>query len=271
MMIIGVIMSLLLIFYIHMEGSDWMNRHLIFLLLALLIMLSGCSQEKSEKEMIYVAAASDLYHALTEIGDEFTKETGIEVEFTFGSTGLLTQQIQEGAPFDLFAAAQESYIDKLIDNNAVVTDSKKYYASGRIAILGSDSKMNMDDLLNPDVTSITIANPEHAPYGKAAKEALESAGIWEEIEPKIVYAENIRQAFQYVESGNADAGIIAYSLLQKTDLPFELIDQKSHSPIRQTLGIPVQSDKKEESNRFSEFILSKQGQEILTKYGFDLP
>lgn len=257
-----------------MEGSSWMNRNVLMMLFAFLMVLGGCSQAKTSEEIVYVAAASDLYHALTEIGDEFTKETGIEVEFTFGSTGLLTQQIQEGAPFDLFAAAQESYIDKLIDKKAVEKNSKEYYALGRIAILSSDSgseELKLDDLLSPEVKSITIANPEHAPYGKAAKEALEASGIWNEIEPKIVYAENIRQAFQYVESGNADAGIIALALLQETDLPYKLIDEKAHSPIKQTLGIPIQSEKKEESKKFTEFILSKQGQEILEKYGFDMP
>ncbi|GLB59540.1 molybdate ABC transporter substrate-binding protein [Cytobacillus sp. NCCP-133] len=242
--------------------------------LAFSLALSGCSQEEKKEEKIYVAAASDLYHALSEIGDEFTEETKIEVEFTFGSTGLLTQQIQEGAPFDLFTAAQESYINKLIDKNAIEKDSKEYYALGRIAILSKDSDgkpIDLNGLLKPEIKTITIANPEHAPYGKAAKEALEFAGIRDDIEPKIVYAENIRQAYQYVESGNADAGIIAYALLQETDLPYELIDPKAHAPIKQTLGIPVHSEKKEESKQFAEFILSKQGQKILMKYGIDLP
>ncbi|MBT2690591.1 molybdate ABC transporter substrate-binding protein [Bacillus sp. ISL-47] len=251
-----------------------MKRKLVMVFLVFIFVLCGCGQEEIETKKLYIVAASDLYHALTEIGDEFTRETGIELEFTFGSTGLLTQQIQEGAPFDLFAAAQESYIDKLIEKNAVEKNSKQYYALGRIAILSSDSdseEIKLDKLLSPEVKSITIANPDHAPYGKAAKEALEALDIWSEIEPKIVYAENIRQAFQYVESGNADAGIIALALLQETDLPYVLIDEKAHSPIKQTLAIPIQSEKKEESKKFTEFLLSKQGQEILEKYGFDLP
>jgi len=220
-----------------------------------------------------VAAASDLYHAFAEMGEAFTDETGTGVEFTFGSTGLLTQQIQEGAPFDLFAAAHESYIDRLVDADAVLSDSKEPYALGRLVVLG-DVEGDVEGgqlLLDPEIKTITIANPEHAPYGKAAKETLESWGIWDEVEPKLVYAENIRQAYQYIESGNADVGIVALALVNETDIPSHLINEETHQPITQTLGIPTQSANEEASRAFAEFILSQQGKEILQAYGFDQP
>ncbi|GAE35050.1 molybdate ABC transporter substrate-binding protein [Halalkalibacter akibai] len=250
-----------------------MKGNVIILLLGILFLITGCQTANNEEKTIYVAAASDLYHALTEIGLEFMEETDIKVEFTFGSTGLLTQQIQEGAPFDLFASAHESYVDKLVEVGAIIPNSKNYYAIGRIVIMGESPGRNLDEqlLLDPEIRTITIANPEHAPYGKAAKEALEAWGIWEEVEPKLVYAENIRQAYQYVESGNADIGIIALALMTNTDYTYELIDESNHQPIVQALGITKQTEMEEESRLFADFMLSARGQEILMKYGFDLP
>ncbi|WP_227937089.1 molybdate ABC transporter substrate-binding protein [Alkalihalobacillus deserti] len=246
-----------------------------FLLFLSIFFLFGCTSPENENETLYVAAASDLHHALTEIGEAFTKETNIPLEFTFGSTGLLTQQIQEGAPFDLFLAAHESYINRLIERDALLNDSKEYYAVGRLVVMGSPeqegTRLNLEYLLHPEVKTIAIANPEHAPYGKAAQEALKSQGIWEDVQPKLVYAENIRQAYQYVESGNADVGIIALALMYKTEFPYQLIDEDTHLPLRQALGIPTQTEKAELSQEFVDFILSEQGQSILKQYGFDLP
>lgn len=236
------------------------------------ILISGC-ESANEEQTLYVAAASDLFNALTEIGNEFTNETGIKIEYTFGSTGLLTQQIQEGAPFDLFAAAHESYIDKLIEGDAVDTNSKEYYAIGRMVLMASDSNVRQLDssfLLDPNTKTITIANPEHAPYGKAAKETLESWGIWEEIQPKLVFAENIRQAYQFVESENADVGFIALSLMNE-EFNYELIDEANHKPILQALALPKQSEQPELSKQLADFIISSRGQEILESYGFDTP
>jgi molybdate transport system substrate-binding protein len=244
---------------------------MLFLAAALLLFLSGCGNRTSEETTIYVAAASDLTHALTEIGEGFTDKSGVKVEFTYGSTGLLTQQIRAGAPFDLFAAAHESYIDELIETGAVLPDSKEYYAIGRVVLMGKSGSLDQEHLLSPEVKTITIANPEHAPYGKAAKEVLQTWGIWDEIQPKLVFAENIRQAYQQVESGNADVGFVALALMTDSDFSYELIDDSTHEPIVQALGIPAQTEKEEHSRQFSQYMLSKEGQEVLRKYGFDLP
>ncbi|WP_069187949.1 molybdate ABC transporter substrate-binding protein [Bacillus sp. FJAT-27251] len=246
-------------------------RKMLVICASLMLLLSGCANGTSEDQTIYIAAASDLTHALTEIGEGFTDKTGVKVEFTFGSTGLLTQQIKKGAPFDLFAAAHESYIEDLIETGAVIPDSKEYYAIGRLVMMGKSEKLDKEYLLSSEVKTITIANPEHAPYGKAAKEALQTWGIWEEIQPKLVFAENIRQAYQQVESGNADVGIVALALMPGSDFPHELIDDSTHEPIVQALGIPSQTEKEESSRKFSEYMLSEEGQEVLRKYGFDLP
>ncbi|MGY3715878.1 molybdate ABC transporter substrate-binding protein [Sutcliffiella cohnii] len=244
----------------------------IFTMILTLFLITGCMNDTAEDKTIYVAAASDLYHALTEMGEEFAAETSINIEFTFGSTGLLTQQIKEGAPFDLFAAAHEMYIEELLNSDSVLADSKEYYAIGRIVLMGSDEEGSLKEkLLSSNIRTITIANPEHAPYGKAAKEALQSLGIWEEVEHKIVYAENIRQAYQYVESGNADVGIVALALVTGTQYPYEVIDEEYHQPILQALGIPSQTEKEEMSKQFVQFIVGPRGQAILKEYGFDIP
>lgn len=246
----------------------------LFIILISLVFIGGCNNNVDTDQTIYVAAASDLYHALTEIGDKFSQETGIQIEFTYGATGLLTQQIQEGAPFDLFLAAHESFIDRLIERNAVFEDSKEYYTIGRIVMMTTTEEevtLDKDFLLSPDVKNITIANPEHAPYGKAAKETLETWGIWEDIQSKLVFGENVRQSYQYVESGNADVGIIALALMSRTDANYQLIDEDTHQPIMQALGIPTQTEKRKLSQQFVDFLLSEQGQGILKTYGFDKP
>ncbi|WP_100404911.1 molybdate ABC transporter substrate-binding protein [Bacillus solitudinis] len=251
-----------------------MKQKIAFGCIVLLLILSSCRNVSSEEQTLYVAAASDLYHALTEIGEHFTNETNITLEFTFGSTGQLTQQIQEGAPFDLFLAAHESYIDRLIDEEMVFESSKQYYAIGRLVMMhAGNEEMNLgkEFLASELVKTITIAHPEHAPYGKAAKETLESWGVWEAIDTKVVYAENIRQAYQYVESGNADVGMVALALMTETESHYQLVDKDLHQPLLQALGIPVQTKNKELSQQFTDFILSEQGQLILKKYGFDLP
>lgn len=226
-----------------------------------------------EEKTIYIAAAADLYHAFTEIGEEFTEQTGTKVEFTFGATGLLTQQIQQGAPFDLFAAAHESFIDRLIESGDVIAETKVNYALGRI-VLASRAEIegvSESDLLSDDIQSIAIANPEHAPYGKAAQEALQSWEIWDQIEEKIVYGENIRQTFQYVESGNVDVGIIALAHTLDTELPYQLIDQTFYEPIIQALAIVSETENYDASKEFVQFLLSERGQDLLSKYGFEQP
>lgn len=255
------------------KGFHVMMKNYLPLFISI-VFLIGCAPSEPEQETLYVAAASDLYHALTEIGEVFQQESDIHVEFTFGSTGLLTQQIQEGAPFDLFLAAHESYIDRLLERDALIDDSKAYYAIGRLVLMGLEQEevpLNLDSLLAPAVKTIAIANPEHAPYGKAAQEALEAQGIWEEVSPKLVYAENIRQAYQYVESKNADVGLVALALMNETEFAYEVIEENLHAPLMQALGIPAQTKKAELSREFASFILSEQGQSILKQYGFDLP
>jgi molybdate transport system substrate-binding protein len=219
-----------------------------------------------------VAAASDLTPAFEELGREFEKATKTKVVFVFGSTGMLTRQIENGAPFDLFAAANVSYIDELDQQGLIIPDSKAIYARGRITLwTTNDSPIRLQgiaDLARPEVQRVAIANPDHAPYGLAAKQALQSAGVWDRVQPKLVYGDNIRQTLQYAQTGNVEVSIVALSLSVQSNGRWTLIPEELHQPIDQGLAI-LKTTKQEQSARaFATFINSPQGKAIMKKYGF---
>lgn len=229
----------------------------------------------SVPDELTVAAASDLTPAFEELGREFQASSKIKVIFVFGSTGMLTRQIENGAPMDLFAAANVSYIDQLDQKGFILSDSKAIYGRGRITLwTPNDSNLRFQgikDLARPEVTRIAIANPDHAPYGLAARQALESAGIWEAVKPKLVYGDNIRQTLQYAQTGNVDIAIVALSLSVQSRGRWSLIPEELHQPIDQGLGILKSSKKVDAARAFSAFVTGPQGQAILQKYGFTFP
>ena len=219
-----------------------------------------------------VAAASDLRPPFEELGREFESATKTKVVFVFGSTGMLMRQIENGAPFDLFAAANVSYIDQLEQKGLIISDSKAIYARGRITLwTTNDSPVRLQgiaDLARPEVQRIAIANPDHAPYGLAAKQALQSAGVWDRVQPKLVYGDNIQQTLQYAQTGNVEVAIVALSLSIPSNGRWTLIPEELHQPIDQSLGI-VKSTKNEPAARaFITFLSSPQGKAIMKKYGF---
>ncbi|GGK33605.1 molybdate ABC transporter substrate-binding protein [Caldalkalibacillus thermarum] len=237
-----------------------------------IILCTGCAEDQPDEQALTVAAASDLYHVFSELGEAFTEETGIQVRFTFGATGQLTQQIRHGAPFDLFAAADETYIDQLLEAGFIETGSKEVYALGQIGLIFAEDQfpeMSVERLVSPHIERIVIANPEHAPYGRKAKEILQELGVWDHVQEKIVYADSVRQALQVVETGNAEVGLVAAAIAQHSPLSFELIE--TDEPLVQALGIVKASKRKEEARLFSDFILSPKGQEMLINYGFKSP
>ena len=219
-----------------------------------------------------VAAAADLTPAFEELGREFEATNKIKVVFVFGSTGLLTRQIENGAPFDLFAAADVNYIDQLDQKGLIIPDSKTIYARGRITLWTLEESplrlQGIADLARPEVQRIAIANPDHAPYGLAAKQALQSAGIWDRVQPKLVYGDNIRQTLQYAETGNVEVAIVALSLSVQSHGRWTLIPEELHQPIDQALAV-MKTTKNEQAGRaFATFISSPQGKAIMKKYGF---
>ncbi|MBI5888037.1 MAG: molybdate ABC transporter substrate-binding protein [Deltaproteobacteria bacterium] len=230
---------------------------------------------RAEEARLTIAAAADLSFALKEVAQSFEEATGIKSVLSLGSTGQLTSQIENGAPFDLFFAANVKYMDELDKKGLVFSDTRRLYARGRIVLAvnkKSGIRVNaLEDLLDPSVTHIAIANPGHAPYGIAAKEALISKGLWERIKPKIVYGENVRQALQYVQTRDAHAGIVALSVADVPEVSYVLIEEGLHEPIDQVAAVIKAGRHRKEAAAFIDFVNSPAGRVIMKKYGFKLP
>ena len=230
--------------------------------------------EDNSSEELHVAAATGLRFALEEIGAVFEEDTGEKVVFQFGSSGNLAQQIAGGAPIDLFCSANAGFIEGLASQGDVIEDSLQTFALGRIVLAVNEEFLleidALEDLLSDQVDLVVIANPNHAPYGLAAKEALQNEGLWDQLEEKLVYAETVSQAMQYVQTGNAPVGIIALSFAGVPEIEYTLIDEKLHTPLEHILGIASYSRHKELAARFAAFLNGREGRAILKQHGFYL-
>jgi molybdate transport system substrate-binding protein len=228
-----------------------------------------------------VAAASDLQFALDEIVTRFQRDTGIALRVSYGSSGNFTRQIEQGAPFELFLSADEAYVDRLAARGLTRGDGA-LYAIGRIVLFAPHGSPLEPDpglknlaarLASGDSGRLAIANPEHAPYGRAAEQALRSLGVWEAVQPKLLLGENVAQAAQFASSGNADGGIIAYSLALAPALrergTFALLPETLHAPLRQRMVLLQRASPA--AVRFYDYLRSPSSRAILGQYGFVLP
>lgn len=229
-------------------------------------------------EKVTVAAASDLKFAMDEIVTTFKKaNTADEVEVIYGSSGKFHTQIQQGAPYDLYFSADIGFPRELAKAGFAASEVKPY-AFGRIVLWSANmdaSKMTLASLLDPKIARIVIANPKHAPYGKRAEEALRSSGLWEKVETKLVYGENIAHTAQFVQTGNAQIGIIALALAVNPELAkrggYWLIPDKLHKPLEQGFIITKRAEGSALAKRFADYMGSKPARAVMTKYGFVLP
>jgi molybdate transport system substrate-binding protein len=229
-----------------------------------------------EPAPVHVAAASDLTHAFGDLGPLFEAETKRKVVFSFGASGLLTQQIREGAPFDMLASANVGFTDKLIKEGQCDGTTQAKYARGRLVVWTKkglvEPPKKLSDLKSARFKRIAIANPEHAPYGKAAQQALEHEKLWGALQPRIVYGENIKQTQQFAQSGNAEAALVSQSLVTGTDDGVALpVDESLHDPIDQALVVCNHGKNTEGGRAFAKFVVNDKGREVLKKYGFELP
>ncbi|GAC1447768.1 MAG: molybdate ABC transporter substrate-binding protein [Isosphaeraceae bacterium] len=225
---------------------------------------------------IHVAAASDLQTVLPLVVERFREEEpGLEVIVTFGSSGQLARQIGAGAPFDLFLSANEAYVQELAAQHAVERQSVRSYAIGSLVLAFHPQAVltggNLDDIVRPEIRKIAIANPELAPYGAAARQVLKQAGHWENVEAKLVFAATVRQALQFVETGNAEAGLVGRSTALKSGARVVEIDPALHDPIVQCLGVVARSSGKVEARTFARFLLGDKGRALLKSHGFQTP
>lgn len=253
-----------------------MHRVPTKLVLALLLLWPFCLRAQT----VRVAAASDLQFAMPELAARYEKESGAKVETSFGSSGNFFAQIQNGAPFALFFSADRSYAEKLIAAGQADPQSLSVYALGRLVLWApSDAKLKLAErgfsaLIDPSVQRIAIANPEHAPYGRAAVAALQNAGRYEQLKLKLVFGENISQAAQFAQSGNAQIGMIALSLALSESMKNGerwLVPADLHPPLEQVAVLINAGANKAPAARFLEFVKSEAGRAILVRYGFTVP
>jgi len=252
------------------------------LLLALCLVLSGTAQD------LKVAAAADLSSVMPSLSAEFEKQTGAHVSVSLGSSGNFFAQIQNGAPFDVFLSADRSYPEKLQQAGLTEPGTLVNYARGKLVLwipnnsalhLAAEKKRALagdpKGLLASEVRRIAIANPDHAPYGRAAVAVLQHYGIYDRLRPKLIRGENISQTAQFAESGNADAAFIAYSIaltepMKKHGRSLQL-PQESYPPLDQAAVVPKSSANKAQARRFLEFLRSAEAQAILSQFGFEAP
>lgn len=248
-------------------------------LIGLVLMLSSAALAWADAPVI--AGATDLKFALEEIAAAFKESTNLEVKLVFGSSGNLYRQIGQGAPFQMFLSADEGFVSKLADAGKTL-DRGELYAVGRVVILvPHGSPLKADGQLNDLAAALAdgrlrkfaIANPEHAPYGKRAVEALKHAGLWEKIKDKLVLGENVSQAAQFATSGGTQGGIIAYSLALAPAVArlgsFALIPDSWHEPLRQRMVILKGAD--DTTRVFYRYMQRPRARAVMKRYGFLLP
>jgi molybdate transport system substrate-binding protein len=238
------------------------------------------SPARAAAEEIAVAAAADLKFAMTDVVGQYENQTGNKVNVTYGSSGNFFSQLQNGAPFDLFFSADIDYARKLDAAGLSEPGTLYVYAIGRICIwTPPDSKLDVSALgwkvlLDASVQKIAIANPEHAPYGRAAAEAMKKAGIYEQVKGKLVYGDNISQAAQFLQTGSAQAGIVAFSLAisrAMKDGKRWAIPEDAHPPIEQAAVLMKNAKNKETARAFLQFVKTDAARATLAKYGFTFP
>jgi molybdate transport system substrate-binding protein len=252
-----------------------------YALLIVTVLMYGISLPVQAGDNILIAAASNLRFAMHEICQEFQEaNSSIQTKVSYGSSGNFFAQINQGAPFDIFFSADATYPELLEKEGLTVKESQRVYAVGKIVLwVPKESKVDPDTGLqavtSPAVKKLAIANPRHAPYGRAAEESLRYYGLWDKIESKLIYGENISQTAQFVHTGAADVGIVALSLAISPKMLQEgrywVIPDESHSDIEQIYVVLKNGKEKRSVRKFLDFIHGEKGGEILSRYGFVIP
>lgn len=235
--------------------------------------VGGCKPSKNT-EPLRVAAAADLTLAFTELAADFTKRTGLEVTVTYGSTGQLAKQLSQGAPFEVFAAADVATVDALAAAGTCIASTKSVFARGRLVVWtapGITAPSTLEELTDERFKRIAIANTEHAPYGRAAKAALAAAGAYGNVKARLVFGDSVSQALQLVRSGNAEAGLIARSLIMSSkDGQMLLIDDSLHPPLNQAAIVcGTDGPQREAARAFLDAVNASTS--LFEKFGFELP
>jgi molybdate transport system substrate-binding protein len=220
-----------------------------------------------------ISAAASLTDALEEIYAEYQKSSGDIIHFNFAASGTLQKQIAEGAPCDLFLSASKGHMDALAEADLIVTESRKDLLGNALTLIAAAEKadvVNVDSLTSADVESISIGEPESVPAGNYAKQAFESLGIWDAVESKLIFAKDVRQVLEYVETGNADCGFVYRSdaALMETGVIVADLPEESHSPIVYPAALIAGSANEAAARAFYDYLQSDYAQGVFDKYGF---
>ncbi|GJG85212.1 molybdate ABC transporter substrate-binding protein [Gemmatimonadetes bacterium T265] len=238
---------------------------------------------RAQDAPLLVFAAADLREVLPELAAAYRRAGGDSVVVTFGATGDLALQIANGAPADLFFAADEAAVARLTAQHAVVERTRRLYAIGRLALAVSPAAganqagaagapPRLADLARASVRTVAVADPARAPYGRAAREALERAGLWAQVGPKVVYTPNVAQAYRVVQDGNADAGFVSRAALSRAaPASYALVDTTLYAPIRQAAAVVAASRRQDAASRFLDYTTGSAGFAVLRRYGFAPP
>lgn len=223
-------------------------------------------------DTLTVFAASDLQLAFHEIAAGFEQRTGTRVVLVFGSSGALATQIEHGAPADLFFSADQTYVAALIGRGVLYRGSDRRYARGVLLLATRAGYGRLvttpADLRRAEVVRVAIANPDHAPYGRAAREALVALGLWAELQPKVVLGENVRQVAQFLASGAVEAAFLPPSLLRDGALVGTAVDTTLYRPIVQSAGIVKASPRAARAREFLDYVVGPEGWPLMARYGF---
>jgi molybdate transport system substrate-binding protein len=257
----------------------WLLAVLPVLLAAGLTVFAWKAGTAARQENLYVAAAASLRYAFEEMGAAFRARTGVPVVFSFGASGKLAFQIEQGAPFDAFFSADEGFVDRLARGGFLAPDSVRTYAIGRLVVwVRRDSPLDVERgiavLADPRARFVAIANPGHAPYGLAAQQALTRSGLLPAVQPKLVLADNVGHALQLVQTGNADVGMVPLSVVLAPPVAphgrYWLVPDRLHEPLRKAAGVVARSPRTQQARAFLAFV-NGEGQPIMHRYGFVLP
>ena len=242
----------------------------------IILLCAGCqshtpqSHDNGPPELV-VAAAANLTDVFPELGQRFTKNTGIRVVFSFGATADLSRQIENGAPFDVFAAADTVHVDRLEADGLLTPGTRALYARGRLVMWlppNGPKVERIEDITRETFERIAIAKPDVAPYGRATVESLRALGIWNQIERKVVYGQSVSQTKQFAATGNAEVAFIPMALFKPGEGTYLEVDERLHQPIDQASGIVKASQNQAAARKFVDFLLGPEGQYILSKNGY---
>ena len=250
-----------------------MSPHLRIFFPLLILAIGACAPDDSgQVPTLTVSAAANLTFAFAELAPLFERESGIEVVLNFGSSGQLARLIEQGAPVDIFASANLSYIEELEKRGLALAPTRNLFARGQLVLWSRTDfphPLNKaEDLLHPEIERIAIANPDYAPYGVAARQVLQHAGLWKKLQPRLILGQHVRQTLYYAESGNVDVALVALSLCRQGEGRWTPVDENLYAPIYQALAVVASTQHPEGAHRFAEFVSTPSAQAILHQYGF---